>query len=102
MSSWLSEREQRLVAGAEAISAATPIPTQIVSNGEYLPPPQSETQKRVEQQLDPFVPVLDTGGITSVELPSVEKRLDQRLQRLGSGLQGEETPASALLKSLRP
>src|SRR5215216_5403899 len=57
---------------------------------------------RVEQQLEPFVPVLDTSGITSVELPSIEKRLDQRLQRLGSGLQGEETPASAFLKSLRP
>src|SRR5919197_6116824 len=51
MSSWLSEREQRLVAGAEAISAATPIPTQIVSNGEYLPPSQSETQKRVERRM---------------------------------------------------
>ena len=45
MGSWLSDREQRLVAGAETASAATPIPTQIVSNGEYLPPPQSETQK---------------------------------------------------------
>lgn len=51
MSSWLSEREQRLVAGAETASAATPIPTQIVSNGEYLPPPQSEIQKRVEQRI---------------------------------------------------
>src|SRR6516164_9753384 len=51
MTSWLSEREQRLVAGAEAISAATPIPTQIVSNGEYLPPPQSETPKRVERRM---------------------------------------------------
>src|SRR5262249_30321312 len=40
-----------LVAGAEAISAATPVPTQIVSNGEYLPPPQSETQKRVERRM---------------------------------------------------
>src|SRR5579863_1031936 len=51
MSSWLSEREQRLVAGAEKASAATPIPTQIVSNGEYLPPPQSETQKKVERRI---------------------------------------------------
>ena len=51
MGSWLSDREQRLVAGAETASAATPIPTQIVSNGEYLPPPQSETQKRVEQRI---------------------------------------------------
>ena len=32
MSSWLSEREQRLVAGAETASVATPIPTQIVSD----------------------------------------------------------------------
>ena len=38
MGNWLSEREQRLVAGAEEASAETPIPTQIVSNGEYLPP----------------------------------------------------------------
>jgi predicted TIM-barrel fold metal-dependent hydrolase len=51
MGTWLSEREQRLVAGAETASAETPIPTQIVSNGEYLPPPQSETQKRVERRI---------------------------------------------------
>jgi hypothetical protein len=52
MGNWLSEREQRLVAGAEAASAATPIPTQIVSNGEYLPPKQSATQKRVEARIN--------------------------------------------------
>src|SRR5215470_3306779 len=50
MASWLSEREERLVEGAETASADTPIPTQIVSNGEYLPPPQSEIQKRVERR----------------------------------------------------
>ena len=51
MSTWFSEREQRLVAGAESASAETPIPTQIVSNGEYLPPRQSEIQKRVEHRI---------------------------------------------------
>jgi uncharacterized protein len=51
MGSWLSEREQRLVAGAETASAPTPIPTQIVSNGEFLPAKQSETQKRVERRI---------------------------------------------------
>ena len=51
MGSWLSEREMRLVAGAEKASAPTPIPTQIVSNGEYLPPTQSEVQKRVERRI---------------------------------------------------
>src|SRR5260370_22256288 len=50
MASWLSEREQRMVEGAETASADTPSPTQIVSNGEYLPPPQSEIQKRVERR----------------------------------------------------
>src|SRR5262249_34730894 len=57
MGSWLSEREQRLVAGAEEASAATPIPTQIVSNGEYLPPPQSATQKRVEERINELADV---------------------------------------------
>jgi hypothetical protein len=57
MGSWLSEREQRLVAGAEEASAATPIPTQIVSNGEYLPPPQSATQRRVEQRINELADV---------------------------------------------
>jgi hypothetical protein len=52
MGIWLSEREQRLVAGAESASAATPIPTQIVSNGEYLPPRQSATQKKVEARIN--------------------------------------------------
>jgi hypothetical protein len=51
MGTWLSDREMRLVAGAEKASASTPIPTQIVSNGEYLPPTQSETQKRVERRI---------------------------------------------------
>jgi uncharacterized protein len=53
MSSWLSEREQRLVLGAETASAATPIPTQIVSNGEYLPPGQS-VERRILDFRGPF------------------------------------------------
>lgn len=57
MGSWLSEREQRLVAGAEEASAATPIPTQIVSNGEFLPPPQSDSQKRVERRMNELADV---------------------------------------------
>ena len=35
MSSWLSDREQMLVEGAEKNNLDLPIPTQIVSNGEY-------------------------------------------------------------------
>ena len=47
MSSWLSEREQMLVEGAEKNNLDLPVPTQIVSNGEYLPPKQSDMQKKV-------------------------------------------------------
>ena len=45
---WLSERELALVDGAEKLNLDLPIPTQIVSNGEYLPPAQSNVQKQVE------------------------------------------------------
>jgi uncharacterized protein len=45
---WLSERELALVDGAEKLNLDLPIPTQIVSNGEYLPPSQSNVQKQVE------------------------------------------------------
>ena len=30
----------------------SPVPTRVVSNGEYLPPPQSETQKKVEARIN--------------------------------------------------
>jgi len=51
MSTWLSEREERLVEGAEELEFQSPVPTQIVSNGEYLPPPQSPIQKKVESRI---------------------------------------------------
>ena len=51
MSSWLSERERRLVEGAENLEFDSPVPTQIVSNGEYLPPKQSPKQKQVEDRI---------------------------------------------------
>ena len=40
--------------------------------------------------------------ISRVKLPSVEKRLDQRLERLGPWLEREEAPAAAFLKGMRP
>ena len=66
MGIWLSEREQRLVAGAEEASAETPIPTQIVSNGEYLPPRQSPTQKKVERRIVLSSPMRMPSGSASI------------------------------------
>src|SRR4051794_41983378 len=45
MGSWLSDREQRLVAGAGTALAAAPLPPPIVLKGEDFSPPQKRTQK---------------------------------------------------------
>ena len=48
---WLSEEERKHTAPADDAAFASPIPTQIVSNGEYNPPPQTEQQKQVEGRI---------------------------------------------------
>src|SRR5262245_59311865 len=51
MSSWLSDEEMREVAAAEIGAFRSPVPTQVVSNGEYNPLPQTAQQRRVEGRL---------------------------------------------------
>ncbi|HZP94453.1 MAG TPA: amidohydrolase family protein [Burkholderiales bacterium] len=50
---WLSEKERKYVKPADDldIGFTSPIPTQIVSNGEYNPPPQTEQQRQVEARI---------------------------------------------------
>src|SRR5947209_3908151 len=46
---WLSDEQLAQCTPADETDAyGMPIPTQIVSNGEYMPPPQTKRQKRVE------------------------------------------------------
>ncbi len=50
--SWFSEDQlEGLVPADEADDLRSPIPTQMVSNGEYLPNPQTEKQKEVEYRI---------------------------------------------------
>jgi uncharacterized protein len=50
--SWFSPAQLSQVTPADAADALrSPVPTQMVSNGEYLPYPQTERQKRVEARL---------------------------------------------------
>jgi predicted TIM-barrel fold metal-dependent hydrolase len=51
MSIWLSEKQRARTAPAERALPRLPIPTQVVSNGEHVPPPQSADQLRVERAL---------------------------------------------------
>jgi uncharacterized protein len=51
MSTWLSKGERANTAAAHEVPFESPIPTQIVSNGEYNPPPQTEKQRQVEAVL---------------------------------------------------
>ena len=53
---WLSDEQLAQCARAdEAQTYGSPIPTRIVSNGEYMPQPQSENQKRVESSIQELV-----------------------------------------------
>ncbi|TMH72508.1 MAG: hypothetical protein E6H51_11640 [Betaproteobacteria bacterium] len=50
--SWLSERQlAELVRADEAEGLGSPIPTQVVSNGEYFPHPQTLEQRQVEARI---------------------------------------------------
>src|SRR5882762_65714 len=51
MPHYLSEEELRRTAPAELASFRSPIPTQIVSNGEFNPLPQTRDQQRVETRI---------------------------------------------------
>ena len=46
--SWFSDEQLEKLAPAEDEPFDTPVPTRMVSNGEYMPVPQTEQQKRVE------------------------------------------------------
>src|SRR5262245_58587474 len=50
--SWFSEEQLAVLTPAdEADRLHAPVPTQMVSNGEYMPYPQTEKQKQVEQRV---------------------------------------------------
>jgi uncharacterized protein len=48
---WLTEKERKRTKLAEEAAFPSPVPTQIVSNGEYNPLPQTESQKKVEGRI---------------------------------------------------
>jgi predicted TIM-barrel fold metal-dependent hydrolase len=54
MPHYLSDDELKRVAPAEIASFRSPIPTQIVSNGEFNPMPQTSDQRRVEARVKAF------------------------------------------------
>jgi predicted TIM-barrel fold metal-dependent hydrolase len=51
--SWFSDEQLKKLTPADAVDDGlhSPIPTQMVSNGEYMPEPQTEQQKNVEVRL---------------------------------------------------
>ena len=48
---WLSDEQLRRVAPAEREPFQSPVPTRMVSNGEYMPHPQTEQQQHVEHRV---------------------------------------------------
>src|SRR6266508_1850806 len=48
---WLSDEQLRRVAPAETEPFQSPVPTRMVSNGEYMPHPQTKQQQQVEYRI---------------------------------------------------
>ena len=48
---FVSDDELATLTPAEQRDVASPIPTQVVSNGEFTPMPQSDDQRRVEARI---------------------------------------------------
>src|SRR5437870_13857042 len=48
LETWLSDAQLAKCARADTDPFPSPIPTQIVSNGEWMPMPQTEEQQRIE------------------------------------------------------
>ena len=59
MGSFLTEREIAELAPAEEAAFHSPVPTQIVSNGEFTPIPQTSEQRKVEDRIKELA---DTNG----------------------------------------
>jgi hypothetical protein len=51
MSIWLSDDELAETTPAERLPFRSPVPTRVVSNGEYVPAPRTNEQARVEHEL---------------------------------------------------
>ncbi len=51
MGTWLDGDEMRRVLPAERCGADLPVPTRVVSNGEYTPIPQTDKQRRLEARI---------------------------------------------------
>src|SRR4051812_45363891 len=48
---WLSRRQRRALVAADEVGTGLPIPTRMITNGEFMPIPQTAQQKAVEREL---------------------------------------------------
>jgi len=48
---WLTKKDLEQTAPADIAAFRSPIPTQIVSNGEFMPAPQTVQQRQVEERI---------------------------------------------------
>jgi predicted TIM-barrel fold metal-dependent hydrolase len=52
MSQFLTDDDLNAMVPAESTAFRSPIPTQVISNGEFVPGPQTEDQRKVEARID--------------------------------------------------
>ena len=80
---YLSDDDLRNLEPAENATLGSPIPTQVVSNGEFTPIPQTDDQKRVEQEISRLADLrhlrfraLDHIGIVSRDITYAYGRIE--------------------------
>src|SRR5258707_14367416 len=91
--SWFSEEQLDQLESAEDDRRQLPIPTQMVSNGEYMPNPQTEAQRRGEGRLLELAtegPKKIRGGPRQVLTSSAAAATAFPPQKEGRGAEGVE------------
>ena len=69
---WLDD-EQRAKCGRahESGTFPSPIPTQMISNGEYMPAPQTKKQQQVESRIKELVAEWEAGKLPAIDLARI-------------------------------
>src|SRR2546427_12758092 len=100
---WLSDAQLAKCTRADLDPSPSPIPTQIVSNGEWMPMPQTEQQQRIEARTNELADgaakklgmsrrkfMATTGGMAATFLAMNEVRSEER--RVGKECRSRWSP----------
>ena len=77
---FLSDADLATLRAADESTTPLPLPTQMISNGEYTPLPQTEAQRQVEARIESYASIRSRSrhGMTAPRVPCFERRARRR------------------------